>query len=65
MSFVEKITVHEKKMELIDTLRLITEGKVRTLKLIFFFQNNRFLLSIEYRFLLRLNELVWQEYLLK
>jgi len=58
MSFVEKITVHEKKMELIDTLRLITEGKVRTLKLIFFFQNNRFLLSIEYRFLLRLNELV-------
>ena len=65
MTFVEKITVHEKKMELIDTLRLITEGKVRTLKLIFFFQNNRFLLSIEYRFLLRLNELVWQEYLLK
>ena len=35
MSFVEKITVHEKKMELIDTLRLITEGKVCTLILYF------------------------------
>ena len=35
MTFVEKITVHEKKMELIDTLRLITEGKVCTLILYF------------------------------
>jgi len=58
MSFLDETPDTETKLSVIETLRTVTEGKVRTRRTTALFRSKHLDLTSLYRFLLRLNGLV-------